>query len=186
MNAQLQCAFHIPYVRHIATNLLEEDRQFLDDPDADKGDNTKTSSNQRKQIPSEAAIALKELLDGMVKSAEEKSPAYSPRAFCIRLGIPPMVQQDSQEFWKLLLPAVGSEKLSDLYKGVYEDYISALDGSGIERRSDEIFLDLSLDVLKRCVAILLHFGRSSTSSARIIVYSNYLYLLLDFSPLFFQ
>jgi len=57
-----------------------------------------------------------------------------------------MRQQDSQEFWKLLLPAVGSEKLTDLFKGVYEDFISALDGSGRERRRDEVFLDLSLDV----------------------------------------
>lgn len=62
-----------------------------------------------------------------------------------------MVQQDSQEFWKLLLPAVGSETLSDLYKGTYVDYISALDGSGRERRKDELFLDLSLDVAKRRV-----------------------------------
>ena len=57
-----------------------------------------------------------------------------------------MVQQDSQEFWKLLLPAVGLRQLSDLYKGEYEDYISAIDGSGREKRRSEVFLDLSLDV----------------------------------------
>ena len=156
MNAQLQCAFHIPAVRQIAREVLDDAQQFavldVDGDDDDDDDDATTSSDQQQQQqqdpPSEAAVAIKELLDGMVKSAEENSPAYYPRSFCVRLGIPPMVQQDSQEFWKLLLPAVGSEKLSDLYKGVYVDYISALDGSGRERRRDEIFLDLSLDVSK--------------------------------------
>ena len=69
----------------------------------------------------------------------------------MRLGIPPMVQQDSQEFWKLLLPAINQESLSDLYKGSFEDYIVALDGSGREKRREELFLDLSLDIASRYV-----------------------------------
>jgi hypothetical protein len=168
MNAQLQCAFHIPAVRQIAMEVLDDAQKFdalVVDGD---GDDTTTSSNQQQQQqqqpPSEAALAMKELLDGMTKSAEEKSTAYYPRSFCIRLGIPPMVQQDSQEFWKLLLPAIGSEKLSDMYKGVYVDYISALDGSGRERRRDEVFLDLSLDVSKRYGMILLVLPIIRTSS----------------------
>ena len=60
-----------------------------------------------------------------------------------------MEQQDSQEFWKLLLPALEIESVSDLYKGSFEDYIKALDGSERERRREELFLDLSLDVASR-------------------------------------
>jgi ubiquitin carboxyl-terminal hydrolase 7 len=57
-----------------------------------------------------------------------------------------MEQQDSQEFWKLLLPALECPQLVDLYQGAYEDYITAVDGSGRERRREEPFLDLSLEV----------------------------------------
>jgi ubiquitin carboxyl-terminal hydrolase 7 len=36
--------------------------------------------------------------------------------------------------------------LTDLYTGSYQDYIVALDGSGRERRREETFLDLSVDI----------------------------------------
>jgi len=138
MNAQLQCAFHIPALRDIATSIPTEAVPTVGDDDDEE------ESTDQEEI-SEAAMALKEVVDGMVQ-ATTQSMAYTPRSFCMRLGIPPMVQQDSQEFWKLLLPAVGVEKLSSLYKGKYEGYISALDGSGREKRRSEVFLDLSLDV----------------------------------------
>jgi ubiquitin carboxyl-terminal hydrolase 7 len=140
-----------------------------DDYDDDDDDETtsKTTVNEPKSnSPTPAALALKELFEGMVSAASSSSSfvgatsssappssssplgivVYTPSNFVRKLGIPPEVQQDSQEFWKLLLPAIGSEQLSDLYKGVYEDYIVALDGSGHERRTDEMFLDLSVDV----------------------------------------
>eukprot|EP00531_Pseudo-nitzschia_arenysensis_P012961 CAMPEP_0116137966 /NCGR_PEP_ID=MMETSP0329-20121206/12522_1 /TAXON_ID=697910 /ORGANISM="Pseudo-nitzschia arenysensis, Strain B593" /LENGTH=402 /DNA_ID=CAMNT_0003632901 /DNA_START=56 /DNA_END=1264 /DNA_ORIENTATION=+ len=139
MNAQLQCAFHIPALRDIATSISSS--QAI----PTVGDDDHESSEDQEEI-SEAAMALKEVVDGMAQAAELKSMAYMPRSFCTRLGIPPMVQQDSQEFWKLLLPAVGVEKLSSLYKGKFEGYISALDGSGREKRRSEVFLDLSLDI----------------------------------------
>ena len=141
MNAQLQCAFHIPALRDIATSIPTEAVPTVGDDDDEE------ESTDQEEI-SEAAMALKEVVDGMVQ-ATTQSMAYTPRSFCMRLGIPPMVQQDSQEFWKLLLPAVGVEKLSSLYKGKYEGYISALDGSGREKRRSEVFLDLSLDVKTR-------------------------------------
>lgn len=131
MNAQLQCAFHIPALRKIITS--------------DSSSDDEESSEET----TEAAFALKEVVENMIHAAGQRSLPYMPKSFCIRLGIPPMVQQDSQEFWKLLLPAVGIEQLSDLYKGVYEDYITAIDGSGREKRRDEVFLDLSLDVATR-------------------------------------
>jgi ubiquitin carboxyl-terminal hydrolase 7 len=150
MNAQLECAFHIPAVRSIILSSAttgettpKETVSSTADDGADPADNP-----PQQQRPSEAALATKELFEGMIKAAETKSHAHIPRSFCLRLGIPPMVQQDSQEFWKLLLSAIGCEELSDLYKGIYVDYITALDGSGREKRRDEIFLDLSLDVSK--------------------------------------
>mmetsp|Transcript_11827 Transcript_11827/g.13401 ORF Transcript_11827/g.13401 Transcript_11827/m.13401 type:complete len:208 (+) Transcript_11827:77-700(+) len=148
MNAQLQCLFHIPAVRHIALSTRTTTtpvQQILT-----SNNNDIEISQQQQHVTTEASLAFKELVEGMVRVVEEKSlSAYMPRSFCTRLGIEPMKQQDSQEFWKLLLPAVGSEKLTDLFKGVYEDFISALDGSGRERRRDEVFLDLSLDVSTR-------------------------------------
>jgi Ubiquitin carboxyl-terminal hydrolase len=80
------------------------------------------------------------------KSALASAAAASPASFCRALGIRVLEQQDSQEFWKLLLPAVHLQSLTDLYQGAFEDYIVALDGSGRERRREEAFLDLSLDV----------------------------------------
>lgn len=139
MNAQLQCAFHIPAVRDIALSISTSR------PSSSDGSENEESSEHHKER-TEAAFAFRELFEGMSQAANQKSNVYTPRPFCMRLGIPPMVQQDSQEFWKLFLSAVRVEKLSDLYKGVYEDYISAIDGSGREKRRDEIFLDLSLDI----------------------------------------
>lgn len=140
MNAQLQCAFHIPALRDIATSIPSSQSVLS------VGDEDDEESSEVQEETSEAAMALKEVMEGMIQATDQNSMAYMPRPFCMRLGIPPMVQQDSQEFWKLLLPAVGVEKLSNLYKGNYEGYISAIDGSGREKRRNEVFLDLSLDV----------------------------------------
>ncbi len=38
------------------------------------------------------------------------------------------------------------EKLSDLYRGAFEDYVAAADDSGRERSREEPFLDVSLEV----------------------------------------
>eukprot|EP00560_Eucampia_antarctica_P001872 CAMPEP_0197841648 /NCGR_PEP_ID=MMETSP1437-20131217/46301_1 /TAXON_ID=49252 ORGANISM="Eucampia antarctica, Strain CCMP1452" /NCGR_SAMPLE_ID=MMETSP1437 /ASSEMBLY_ACC=CAM_ASM_001096 /LENGTH=273 /DNA_ID=CAMNT_0043451439 /DNA_START=310 /DNA_END=1128 /DNA_ORIENTATION=- len=65
---------------------------------------------------------------------------------CRNLGISVYEQQDSQEFWKLLLPELHLPSLVDLYQGAYEGYIAALDGSGRQRKRQETFLDLSLDI----------------------------------------
>ena len=181
MNAQLECAFHIPAVRSIVLSPSREPiRNENDDDNDESGDNNETgendtglgsdidgSSDERREEgdavsppATPAALALKELFEGMVAASSKSAAAeatlgtsfgmtkivYTPRPFVMKLGIPPMVQQDSQEFWKLLLPAIGSEQLTDLYKGIHEDYIVALDGSGHERRTDELFLDLSVDV----------------------------------------
>ena len=178
MNAQLECAFHIPAVRSIVLSPSPEPTS--NEEDGDSGDNDESvesatgsssdddgNSNEKREEgdavsppATPAALALKELFEGMVVASSKSAAAeaalgtsfgmaknvYTPRPFVTKLGIPPMVQQDSQEFWKLLLPAIGSEQLTDLYKGIYEDYIVALDGSGHERRTDELFLDLSVDV----------------------------------------
>jgi ubiquitin carboxyl-terminal hydrolase 7 len=127
MNAQLQCAFHIPRIRQILHGLV--------DPN----------------ISSKALIQLfKEMEECAV--ADRNFRAAAPTSFCRTLGIPTMQQQDSQEFWKLLLPSLNITELTDLYQGSYEDYITAVDGSGRERRREEVFLDLSLEVARHeCV-----------------------------------
>jgi hypothetical protein len=144
MNAQLECAFHIPAVRRI---ILATEELALNEDESDR----ELSEDESEISPemSEALNAMQQLIAEMTDAADKKLAPVVPRAFCLRLGIPVMVQQDSQEFWKLLLPALNKESLSDLYKGSFEDYITALDGSGREKRREELFLDLSLDITSR-------------------------------------
>lgn len=99
-------------------------------------------SKQSDPAPSTALRAMRRLFRDMHQSAEPVRPAE----LCRALGINPYEQQDSQEFWKLLLPAMNLPTLTDLYQGAYVDYIVALDGSQRERRREEPFLDLSLEV----------------------------------------
>lgn len=101
------------------------------------------STVETPEWPESLAIqALRKVFYDM-KSA---SSPVAPRILCQVLGIPVMQQQDSQEFWKLLLPALNLPALTDLYQGSFEDYIKAADGSNRERRREEPFLDLSLEV----------------------------------------
>jgi hypothetical protein len=152
LNAQLQCAFHIPEIRkrilsQPSPSAVEEEQQDDDDDDVDPAD--EDSNTVSTKADSDALIALRQAFEDMIHSARETGmPAYLV-SFCRRLGIPVMTQQDSQEFWKLLLPALKREELTDLYKGSFEDYIIALDGSGREKRREELFLDLSLDISGR-------------------------------------
>jgi ubiquitin C-terminal hydrolase len=145
MNAQLQCAFHIPAVRLTAL------RPAVDETEQDLAEDEEESTPAPATPKKEALIALQEVFEEMVQAGSKKSMPVMPRSFCRRLGIPVLEQQDSQEFWKLLLPATGVEALTDLYKGSFEDYITALDGSGREKRREELFLDLSLDITSRSV-----------------------------------
>jgi hypothetical protein len=154
MNVQLQCAWHIPLVRQLAFGIREQAETV--DPSSEKEEDEADGTDDDEVIEastvkeeSDAKIALRELFTEMDLAASQNVPAIAPRSFCMRLGIPPMVQQDSQEFWKLLLPALEEEAISDLYKGSFEAYITALDGSGRERRREELFLDLSLNVGER-------------------------------------
>jgi ubiquitin C-terminal hydrolase len=125
LNAQMQCLFHIPYVRDI---ILRDPSHFESDE------------------PSPAYIGLRQLFSDMEESSQLSGRAVTPSVLCQLIDIPVNEQQDSQEFWKLLLPALKVPKLIDLYTGTYENYIVALDGSHRERRFRETFLDLSLDV----------------------------------------
>ena len=122
MNAQLECAFHIPLIRDII----------------------KHAHRDRNNV---GTTTLRCLFKDMELSAQSDGgyPA-APQSLCRTLGIPLGAQQDSQEFWKLLLPALKIDQLTELYQGVYEDYITAVDDSKRERRRDEPFLDLSLEV----------------------------------------
>ena len=125
LNAQIQCLYHIPYVRNA----------ILRDP----------SHFESNDEPSPAFIGLRQLFSDM-EEASLYGRAVAPSILCQLLDIPVREQQDSQEFWKLLLPALKVQKLIDLYTGTYENYIVALDGSNRERRFLETFLDLSLEM----------------------------------------
>ena len=122
LNAQLQCSFHIPYIR-----------QLILDP------NTAKSKSE-----SLGLAALRQVFSSMLSSPLD--PVSSTRILCQTLGINVFEQQDSQEFWKLLLPLLEHSSLLDVYQGAMEDYIIAQDDSGRERRREEPFLDLSLEV----------------------------------------
>jgi ubiquitin C-terminal hydrolase len=153
LNAQLQCAFHIPEVRQrilsqpLPSPAVEEEQQDDDNDNVDPAD--EDSNTVSTKVDSDALIALRQAFEEMIHSARQTGMPTYLMSFCRRLGIPVMTQQDSQEFWKLLLPALKREELTDLYKGSFEDYIIALDGSGREKRREELFLDLSLDISGR-------------------------------------
>ncbi|CAJ1950498.1 unnamed protein product [Cylindrotheca closterium] len=154
MNAQLECAFHIPAVRQITLAgdpMPEIETENGDDEEEKKNEDVKDpilikKNDIARRDPNQALVAMQELIHEMTIASERNLPSVIPKTFCMRLGIPTMEQQDSQEFWKLLLPAMKVESLSDLYKGSFKDYIRALDGSGREKVREELFLDISLDI----------------------------------------
>lgn len=133
LNSQLQCAYHIPRIRQLILDPLL--------------DSTKTPDEENASAMSIGLQAMQRVFQQMeTASMQDFAAPVAPRVLCQALGIRVMEQQDSQEFWKLLLPALQHPRLIDLYQGAYEDYITAVDGSGRERRREEPFLDLSLDV----------------------------------------
>ncbi|KAL7578389.1 hypothetical protein ACA910_012789 [Epithemia clementina (nom. ined.)] len=199
LNAQLQCAFHIPLVRELVltgghcrsvecdgnnpTSSLEHQHQprqenealgnnndvndsgttriVAADTGSDDGvtDDPTTSEPQeqpKQTPPSPGLLALQQVFREMLQTASvskdphephrHDGPPVAPRVLAVALGIPVMEQQDSQEFWKLFLPALQLPALTQLYQGTMEDYIVALDGTNRQRRRPEQFLDLSLNV----------------------------------------
>jgi len=134
LNAQLQCSFHIPQIRQL---LLQND----DDDDYDDCDDYDDNEE------SIGLLTLRAVFASMLESSSSSSRRpTTPRILCDGLGINVFEQQDSQEFWKLLLPSLEYTPLLDYYQGAFEDYILAQDGSGRERRREEPFLDLSLEI----------------------------------------
>lgn len=131
LNSQLQCAYHIPAVR----NLVKNPTGLSD-----------SSSNYIALRSLQAVFSSMEAASSSEEKKIYKTRAASTLPLCRNLGINVYEQQDSQEFWKLLLPELEFPSLVDLYQGAYEGYIAALDGSGRERKRQEIFLDLSLDI----------------------------------------
>lgn len=141
LNAQLEAAYHVPRVRELVMNpSSSKSRQYSDDP-AEGGGAQQTTIGL--QALGEVFRAMQEA--SLVGLGDFTAPT-STSVLCRNLGINTMEQQDSQEFWKLLLPELCLPPLVDIYQGAYEEYILALDGSGRERRREEPFLDLSLEV----------------------------------------
>ena len=155
LNAQLQCAYHIPLVRSIvldSSSCNSNNNKGNDDEDT-SDDNDDGSDEKQPALPtvSPALLALACVFADMAAAAvptgsHGKLAAVSPIVLTRTLGIPVYEQQDSQEFWKLLLPALNVAHLTDLYQGSFQDYICAQDGSGRQRVREETFLDISLNV----------------------------------------
>lgn len=148
LNAQLQCAYHIPLIRHL---ILSTATTLPHSPPIPITTTTTTAGITRENKEgdeSTALLALRRVFRDMSNNSNtNKHEPVSPRVLCQAVNIPVFEQQDSQEFWKLLLPTLQLPALTDLYTGAYQDYIQALDGSGRERRREETFLDLSLDIV---------------------------------------
>jgi ubiquitin C-terminal hydrolase len=135
LNAQLECAYHIPYLRHIVLNPIDTTSEEC----PPNRDNIGLLS-LRQQFQSMEMASKSGLGDPIT------TRSVSTSILCRNLGINVYEQQDSQEFWKLLLPELDYPPLSELYRGTYQSFIAALDGSGREKTRSELFLDLSLDV----------------------------------------
>jgi ubiquitin carboxyl-terminal hydrolase 7 len=153
LNSQLECQYHIPLVRDlIITPVLNEECNKTSESEEDDDDSSVKSKDNSLRKPSYGLLALQHLFSSMkVASLQgEGDPSLtasiSTATLCRALGINPYEQQDSGEFWKLLLPEIQYPQLERLYRGHYESYIVALDGSGRERKRKETFLDLSLDI----------------------------------------
>lgn len=144
LNSQLECQYHIPLVRDL---ILEPSLHH-----EIKNDDSKKSSEDSKLKPTHGLLALQQLFNSMKTASLQGqgdpslTASVSTAALCRALGISPYEQQDSGEFWKLLLPEIQHPNLESLYRGYYETIIAALDGSGRERKRKETFLDLSLDI----------------------------------------
>ena len=131
LNAQIQCVYHIPLIRNMIISKYEVSSTIP----REKPSSSSTSP---------AHVGLRQLFIDMNES--EYGRAVTTKTLCELIDIPTYEQQDTQEFWKLLLPALQLPTIMDLYTGTYENYIKALDGSHRERRFLETFLDISLDI----------------------------------------
>lgn len=218
LNAQLQCAYHVPYLRQLVLAAKDEvveveveveiedekkddgsvdadtriDGVITDDDDTindidndveekssaqDPTDQTmidnaeeqptpKTKTIRRTEMKQEVhpiSVALRSL-QHTFSTLGRGSASGTTNILCRALGINPYVQQDGQEFWKLFIPEVDYDKLSQLYSGYFEDYVreilpvtTAEDGEEVttdresnssprERVRTEPFLDLSIPV----------------------------------------
>mmetsp|Transcript_36986 Transcript_36986/g.54308 ORF Transcript_36986/g.54308 Transcript_36986/m.54308 type:complete len:396 (+) Transcript_36986:222-1409(+) len=132
MNSQLECAYHIPFIRDL----------ILSTPSPKEITDMDDSTSKETSVGSPGLGSVRSVFRQMM----DTSRPVSTLSFCRSLGINPMEQQDAQEFWKLLLPQLNLPELTDVYQGSFEDFIVAQDGSGRERRKEEPFLDLSLEV----------------------------------------
>lgn len=154
LNSQLQCQYHIPLVRDLIISpvLLDEERDKESELEKNEVKSPIKSNENSLQKPSYGLLALQHLFSSMKVASIQGhgdpslTTSVSTATLCRALGINTYEQQDSGEFWKLLLPEIQYPQLESLYRGHYESYIAALDGSGRERKRKETFLDLSLDI----------------------------------------
>ena len=213
LNAQLQCAYHVPYLRQLVLAAKDEvveveveveveiedekkddsvdadtkvDGVITDDDDTindididveekssaqDPTDQTMIDNSEEQPTPKAKTIRRTEMkqevhpisvalrsLQHTFSTLGRGASSGTTNILCRALGINPYVQQDGQEFWKLFIPEVDYDKLSQLYSGYFEDYVREIlpetteeDGEEVnisprERVRTEPFLDLSIPV----------------------------------------
>jgi ubiquitin C-terminal hydrolase len=152
LNSQLQCAFSIPRIRDLLLLVTDNDDDNDDVPQQQHphprtilGQLFADMKSYQEEARSLGSSSSRRRRGSSSSSTDGVVVETTLRSFCRALGIPVYEQQDSQEFWKLLLPTLQCPALLDLYKGELETYIKAY-GDGRERRRRETYLDLSLDI----------------------------------------
>ncbi|KAL3774091.1 hypothetical protein ACHAWO_008487 [Cyclotella atomus] len=151
LNAQLQCAYHVPLLREMVLGARDEVADVeveVDDEEVAAGkqspddsacldeieqttnsvDEESTTSQPKKTIIKQEVRPISPALRALQQTFRSLDPnsghsSGSTQVLCRSLGINPYIQQDGQEFWKLFVPEVDYDKLTELYTGYYDDYI---------------------------------------------------------------
>jgi ubiquitin carboxyl-terminal hydrolase 7 len=94
----------------------------------DSVDRESTTSLPKKTIIKQELRPISPALRALQQTFKSLDPnsghsSGSTQVLCRSLGINPYIQQDGQEFWKLFVPEVDYDKLTELYTGHYDDYI---------------------------------------------------------------
>jgi ubiquitin carboxyl-terminal hydrolase 7 len=115
---------------------------------------------------SNALRALQHTFVSLTPRNGQSASSGTTQALCRSLGINPFIQQDGQEFWKLFVPELNYDKMTQLYSGYFDDYVREIlpesdNDSNCEEKKDkegdhvgkprervrtEQFLDLSIPV----------------------------------------
>jgi len=91
---------------------------------------------------SNALRALQHTFVSLTPRNGQSASSGTTQALCRSLGINPFIQQDGQEFWKLFVPELNYDKMTQLYSGYFDDYVREIlpesdNDSNCEEKKDE-------------------------------------------------